>query len=377
MMHRIKYYCMPALAELHALLFWWLDQLHAAFVAATQFALSVWQTRALITLNASGGALARVRRVQIVPLFSFYQETGAPWPTDLKPFGSIEVLRNSRATVVLANDMVLTHEIVLPEATERALSQVIPLYLEREFPLTLDTIAFDHAVVRRDRVSRQISVRVLIIRRAILDRVVATINAWHIRPIQVGIADSAGQCVGNFLKTTTRQAFLFSSVDKVFMTGILLLAIAMGSIVIGQWQFERYQVRTVIEQTSPQADKVRQAAKRLQSMAAPAKLLSTISHELDAADLLERLTDQTPTDTWVYQLRIRAPALSVATFEIGAFTPLSLDYVKKWESAADMQQVKLVSTSSDAMDQSLKRIQMTMSMVNSGPDVKLSVPVSH
>ena len=378
-MIRQRWYDRKALrAELREFTQWWFGQLHEAVITVLRVLLPRWQLRALIELNASGGTVSRILGSQMTPLFSFHQAAGTDWPADLKPFGSVEVIRNHRAVVALDPAITLTYDITLPEATERTLDQVIPLYLEREFPLTLDRIAFDYLVVRRDREAQQIDVRLMIIQRTLLERILAAAIAWRVRTIQVGLAaDNTDRCVGNFIRSTKRLSLRLSRLDKALMAGLIFLLVVTSGIVMGQWGLERYRVGAAIENLRPQAKVVQQAAQHLRALAAPAELLSIIAHQADAADFVEALTDVTPADTWISQLSIRAPALSTATFTLTAYTPPSLDYAKRLQSVMGMQQVKLVESTADTLSGSMKRIQLTASKAGAVRNVLSSSSIAH
>jgi general secretion pathway protein L len=91
-----------------------------------------------------------------------------------RPAGKPAILRLSGADV-------LGKTLALPLAAERQLDQVLAFEMDRETPFKPEELFWTHRVMRRDRQTRQLFVRLLVLPRARLERVLSALD-------QVGIA---------------------------------------------------------------------------------------------------------------------------------------------------------------------------------------------
>lgn len=346
--------------EMQAFIEWWRTQLLAVSGTMLRLALPSLRSRTIVTLHRGGGRVALLKRDQANSLFDFSKAPDAPWPMDLKIFGSIEVVQGTRTLLGLSEEFVLTHELTLPDAVERNLDSAVELYLEREFPLTLNSVWITHEVVRRVRSQRQLVVRIKVVRREVLQQVISAARAWGLRITQVGTTAADGRVVDNFLRPdTSARKIRLSRMDQRLLAMLLAVILIAGSIVAGQWSMERYHARQALEQVKPSAQSAQAVAHQLNKQAGPALLLGEIGKIPDAAEILAVLTEQTSADTWIYQLSIRAAPRIPPLLEIAAFTPPSLEYQKSLEDSDWFEQVVLISAEDDPGHPSLRRAKFT------------------
>lgn len=334
---------------------WWWTQLLECVRALVGFIVPRSKVTTIVSFERTGGDISVIRKGKRQPLLSFRVGSNGAWPADLRPFGSIEIVKRARAAAALTADLVLTRIILLPDATERQLSQVLPLYLEREFPITLDAIAWFYAIKRRLKATRQIEVEVAIVRRDTLLDIEAAMRRWELQVARVGVKDG-DQLRGNFLappKAIVQKRI--TRVDRWLMVSAAVFALATVGCVVGQWWYERYQLGRELQTTTQSARRVQRVAEELNTSASPAQQLASIAAQPDAADLVYLLTERTPADTWIYQLSIDARGTDKPQLTLAAVTPPSLDYLKTLGSIPGFEQVALTSTESNPGNASLKR----------------------
>ena len=101
-------------------------------------------------------------------------------------------MQGTRAVATLSPDFALVHRIVLPRALEREIDQVIPLQLERELPLSAERVAVDWRLLKRPRAEPRITVEVLIVHRAVIERVKSLARALRVELVRVGLTRDGG-----------------------------------------------------------------------------------------------------------------------------------------------------------------------------------------
>lgn len=348
--------------ELGLLWYWWVGELHDLAVLVLTAVLPHLKLRTHLTLDRTGGQIAVLRSGEFKPLFSLRKEVGAPWPLDLRPFGSVEVIQRTRTAVALSSEFALTRELVFPEATERELDRVIPLYLEREFPLSLSAISFSYSILRRMRATRQLVVRIVIVRRDDLDAVLTAVRSWGMIPVQVGMSDETSYVRGNFMQQTARRIDKsWGAMERWLFAFWVLCGLAVVVTIATHWGYERHRLGLVLSQVQASAATVKAASARVEDKVVPAQRLAKITSSPDAADILTKLTERTPADTWIYQLTVDADPDVVPVLNLSAVTSATLDYLKTLDSTPEFDHVKLGSVTAEADRTGMKKIKLTAS----------------
>lgn len=360
MKHGMRDYLRAFVVEVTALFGWWVNQLRELLLQALESLVPHMKLRTVIKLDLAHAQVLVLRGGKFNPLFSFRKEPGAQWPLELRHFGSAEVIHNTRAAIALSSDYAIAHELVLPETTESQLDRIIPLYLEREFPLMLSAVSFSFSVVNRLRDARQIVVKIVVVRKAQLDELMIASQAWGLRVVKVGLAEGASGVAGNFIqhKPNTRSESI-GGINRWLLISSAALGLLFLAVVGIEWSFERSTVASVLVQAKSNAQIAEKTFDELQSKAAPAVRLAAISRQADAADILNRLTERSPADTWVYQLSIETRQGSVSKLSWSAATPRSLEYIETIERSPEFANVKLVSSASDVNNASLVKVKLT------------------
>jgi hypothetical protein len=337
-------------AESTGLLGWWLEELRASWDSLLGRLAPKSLTRTVIELDASGGRVFSVRGQDRRSVLEFACDTAGAWPDDPERLSSVEAIQGSRAVAALAGGFALVHQIVLPRALEREIDSVIPLQLERELPLSPDRVAVDWRILKRPRAEPRITVEVLIVHRAVIDRVQALARALRVELVRVGLAREGGGLVGDLLHVSARVSPLrLNAREARLALTAAALAVLWGLLIGGQWLYERARVGRALQEVAPRALHVDRLSGQLTQEAAPAEALLTLMREPDALDVLTALTEAVPKDSWAYELDISAQPSQAAEIRASTFTPTATLLVDLLNRAPRFQQVKLISASSDGL----------------------------
>lgn len=105
--------------------------------------------------------------------------------------GLMEVPRPAGKAVVLrlAESDVLSKTLVLPLAAERQLGQVLAFEMDRETPFSPEELFWNHRIIRRDRRTGQVWVRLQLLPRAKLGRLLEALDQAGLRPRRAEIAE--------------------------------------------------------------------------------------------------------------------------------------------------------------------------------------------
>jgi hypothetical protein len=315
-------------AEVTALLAWWLEELRVCGENLLGRIAPRSLTRTVIALDRAGGDISTVRGKDRQSVLHFTCEAPGEWPEDLEPFGSPDAIRGTRGVVALSGEFVLVHEIVLPRALEREVDQVIPLQLERELPLPTDRLALDWRISRRSRGEGRITVEVLIVHRALIERVKSLTRAWRIDLMRIGLAREARAIAGDFLRTSRRVSPLrLNATEARLALTAGALAVLWGLLIGGQWVYERVRVGRALDAVNPHALLADRIREELRAAAAPGAALVTLMREPDALDALTALTEAVPADSWAYEVDIGAESPQAAEIKASTFTPTATTLV--------------------------------------------------
>ncbi|MEJ0037691.1 MAG: PilN domain-containing protein [Gammaproteobacteria bacterium] len=324
--------------EAAALLAWWQREIHEIAEAFAERLLPGWVKPVLVRVDS--GNFIKVN-------------TGTPLEDGARPSGA-------RAVLLLAPLHVLTHEITLPFAAERELDAAIDLHLERELPLPRAQACIHWRVVSRDRTKRRLQVRVYVARRPQIEKFAEMLAARGLRLSRVAIATGTDAFEGDLLPQRPRaHPFRFTSLDRRLAMICGALAIVACSVVAGQWTFERMRVNAELARVDAQAQRARALARQLTRGSAGPDALIAFMARPDAVDVLRTLTTDIPSDTWAYELEIKASSSPGYQVKLGGYAPAATMFIEALEKKPKFDTVRLVSATSAGIGTGRDRLTVT------------------
>ena len=339
---------------------WWMQELREAAEAVLARLAPRWVTRTLILLEPDGGSVWTVRGSHRERVCSLVLDPAGGWPAELGSLKIVNSLRGTKAVFGFAPRYVLAHKLSLPVSVERELEQVVALQLERDCPVPLDQVYVDRRASKRSRAGTKLEVTVLIIQRGRVDRLRYLARAWGLRVGRIGVISDSGDVIGDFLRAPTALSRLrFTKTDRRLAIAAVTLAVACAALIAFQWGYERVMVGRKLRALEGPAATTEKLARELKKDADPAEALVSLMRQPDALDVLTRLTEVTPKDTWFYDLDISAQWPQAPRVKLSGFTPVATLLVGAIQSSGSLNEVRLVSASSAGLGSGQDRLQLT------------------
>jgi len=324
--------------EVAALVTWWLRELHEIAESLAERLLPGWVKPVLVRVES--GSIVEVG-------------TDFPLEEDASRAGA-------RAILLLSSSQVLTHEITLPLAAERELDAAIDLHLERELPLPRAQACIHWRVVSRDRANRRLRVRVHVAHRPQVEKFGESIAARGLRLSRVAVGTGPGDFEGNLLPQRPRAHPLrITRLDRRLAIVCVALGVVACGVVAAQWIFERARVNAELVRVSAQAERARALARNLSRGSAGPDALIALMARPDAVDVLGTLTSDIPSDTWMYELEIKASAAPGYQVKLGGYAPAATMFVDALEKRPKFAGVRLVSAASAGIGTARDRLTVT------------------
>jgi general secretion pathway protein L len=349
---------------------WWIAELRATMASLLEALRIKDSTRLFLYVEGEGLTVRQVQRSKAQDLCTLTRDSAGRWPLSLEADDSsreFSTFSGSTLTAVLPASDVLIRMLVLPAAAEKSLDRVLAIQTVREFPLAPTQLYFDHRIVQRLRDTKQIVVHLRAAKRTQIDE----LSTWALsaggRLERICCMTADGEISGNFLpRASWGVATRFSTLERGFAVASLFLLAAAAGIVGAQWWFERRHVDTDLTKVRVEAQQVRARWKQIETDSAPVTELIKLMSRPDAASVLGDLPDRLPTDTWVSQIEIRAPATAVATVSLSAFAPAAVTLVDELAKSIHFQHVHLIYAASDSFSNHGDRVQLSAEWIAAG-----------
>lgn len=257
----------------------------------------------LLTLEpvAEGWRLRRWRAGQIdgEAAVSSEREALAQAVANLQPAPE----ESQRQILLLPAERTLRRRLTLPIAAEEHLVQVLGFEIDRQTPFRADQIYFDHRVIKRDLVARNMIVELLAVPRAVLDQALQALGPMPLDSADVAIADLPS---GFNLLPPDRRA---RRIDKRLRINLILAFCAIALLALVMWQSldlrekaietlsdEVAQARTLATQSAELKRQLRDAIQGANFLA------KKKSEQAVTVDVLAEVTRLVPDDTWLERL---------------------------------------------------------------------------
>lgn len=277
---------------------WWRDELAGLLPAEWRDRLRSSQVMPVAADGAAWRAFATVRGALV---------EASRMPTGLRP----SPLQHANVWLLLGPDEALVRDAALPLAAEESLDEALGFELDRLTPLSAEQAMFGYQVLARDESEKQLTLRLAVAPRDVVERRVAALREEGARILGVGLLE---EYVGeprslNLLPVEQRdKPRVASEVAATRALGALAAVLALAALAYPVWL-----KRESIIALQPRVEKARVAAEgssriasQIESLAGEhnfvmAKKLSQPS----MASLVEELSKQLPDNTWVQQLDVK------------------------------------------------------------------------
>ncbi len=212
--------------------------------------------------------------------------------------------------LLLSGERVLRRRMSLPAAAADRLRDVLAFELDRQTPFRSEDVAFDHRLLRRDEVTRQLEVELVVLPRAALDAALAPLGpqAAHLDGVDVRDPDTPDSALGVNLLPPERRA---TRRDPTRRLNLALLALAVLGTGIALWQTLENRRAAVaalseqIDQRKREAQQVQRLRAQLDDAAGGANFLARArAARPTMLELLNDITRRVPDGSWLERFSV-------------------------------------------------------------------------
>jgi general secretion pathway protein L len=246
----------------------------------------------------------------------------ASWPTELnrRTTGTAGMRRHG-ATIGLDRTLVFQALLELPRTAEPLLTQILPHQIERLVPLTAGETWFDYRVTQSAD-KKRMSVRMFIVKRAVLDEAVTAAREAGLRPRRIVVADWQGPGKPPQLWQADGTADRDRTLRRRLEIAALLLAIAAYGLYLHRLDRTRDELEARIAAAQPVAAAVAALARNIAGVDADLAFFARRRREATPLEILDALTKLVPTNSWLTKLVIDRRRV-----EISGYSPHATDLV--------------------------------------------------
>lgn len=237
--------------------------------------------------------------------------------------------RATRVEVAVPADRLLVKEIRLPLPAEENLAGVLTFEMQRHTPFRADQIYFNHHVVARDPAAQQLAVRVALAPRASVRVLLDLLADWRLAQAKSRATDDDG--VFEFVSEDFQRSAA-SGLNRTLIAVNVALLVAVVAVPLVQQQRLLDDLRARLDAAHDAATAAVALEERITAERERVAYLhrSKTTHPA-VVELIERLSQRLPDDTWLYRLELRndtiefqgtssaASALIAALEESGSF----------------------------------------------------------
>jgi general secretion pathway protein L len=241
-------------------------------------------------------------------------------------------------TVRLDRDLVFETDIELPASAEPTLQPILQHQIERLVPLRATEVCFDYRIIARAPVSNTLKVRLIIAKRATIDRALALARAAGLSPklvIAADVDDGPGERRGRTPLVLWQPGRASAEADRhrhvrhaLEIAAVMLCLTAFG---IHIHRLDR--IRDDLQVQVAQAKKAAASVADLGHQAGQADdvlaFLRNRRNGIPPLQILDELTKLVPEDSWVSQLVLRG-----RNIELVGFSPRATDLIARVEGSA-------------------------------------------
>lgn len=220
--------------------------------------------------------------------------------------------------LLLAGTHVLRRELSLPEAAGERLRDVLGHEIDRQTPFRREQVVYDWRVLARIPAQRQLQVELVVMPRAVLDQLLASLGPLAARLAAIDVAAADGTPLGVNLLPSERR---LRRTDPVLWLNLGLAAFTALALGYALWQTlenRREAVAALNAEIEARRDEARRVAalrERLVDAAEGANFLARARAERPATvEVIDDISRRLPDGTWLERLNINDGRLVITGY---------------------------------------------------------------
>lgn len=289
--------------DVGALLNWWGMGLFACLPSFVQRLLVPPPARLILSLQENERELVARREGR--------DEELGRWIIGGDDIRSLPAMKRKAVVLRLPARKVLSRTVVLPQAAENNLRQVVGFELDRLTPFTADKVYYDARVIARQPEARRMTVKLSAVPRKMLDPLLEALGRMRVVPSVVDTASEAGI---NLLPQE-RKPRHGQGAQRLqgALAGVVLVAVAAAALL------PLWQLRSLVIDLMPRVDSAQSRAEVIYQLRSALEeeveshrfLLEKHQQSVSALYLLDELTRILPDGTWLEQLDLRGDEVQI------------------------------------------------------------------
>jgi general secretion pathway protein L len=260
-------------------------------------------------------------------------------------------------TVRLDRDLVFETAVELPAAGEPSLRPILQHQIERLVPLAANEVAFDHRITARGPASDTLKVRLVIAKRATIDRALALAKAAGLDPRRV-IApdgdDDPGERPGRtpliLWQAGRRTSETVGRRHIRHALAAIVLSLTAYGLYIHRLERVRDELQAQVGQAKEASASVMDLGRQVDQANESLAFLQNRRDSIPPLRVLDELTKLIPEDSWVSQLVMRGRSI-----ELTGYSPRASDLISRVENSAMFENPRFRSPITLAPDGSGER----------------------
>jgi general secretion pathway protein L len=235
--------------------------------------------------------------------------------------------RNLDIVVNIPADGVLRRRVALPIEAAENLREVLAFEMDRHTPFKAGEVAYDYRLIDTDAGNKRLTVDLVVVPTAIIDRAAAIAGSFGLTARRIGIVDDELQHYKPF-NFRPYEATEWSTVQRPLVVALATTAVILAIIA---WYLPLYfdhqasaAYQAQLEATRAEALQTEAVKKRLAAaMDLNQRLVDWRAATPTATSLLADVTDRLPDDTWLTELQLQNGELALTGYSPSAAALIS------------------------------------------------------
>jgi general secretion pathway protein L len=251
-------------------------------------------------------------------------------------------LRNFDVVVNIPADSVLRRRVALPIEAAENLREVLAFEMDRHTPFKTEEVAYDYRVIETDVGTRKLTVDLVVVPKAMIDRAAATAGSFGLTARRIGIVDDELNHCKPF-NFRPYEATEWSTAQRPLVVALATTAVILAIIA---WYLPLYfdhrasaAYEARLEATRAEALQAEDVKKRLAAaMDLNRRLVDMRAATPTTTRLLADVTDRLPDDTWLTELQLQNGELALT-----GYSPSAAALISKLETSPLLSDVRFGS----------------------------------
>lgn len=220
----------------------------------------------------------------------------------------------TRVSYVVDKSLVLTRALVLPEAAEENLGEVLSFEMERQTPFRADDVFFDYEIASRNSPQREIEVNLYVVPKKTFIATEKAMTTWPLTPADTRY--ETGQLKITYSPFAPAESRRISSF-LVVVNVALLIAVIVVPIAYQKTTLE--QLREELVSTREQALQAAETQAQVEAIRAQLEYLNQRkSNQVPLVELINEVSRLLPDTTWLLRLELKDETLHLRGYSQAA-----------------------------------------------------------